>query len=293
VAINPVTNKIYVVNRNSAVSVIDGMTDTVIRTINVADMGKKPPEMVFDASKGGKTYKIWPVQVAVNPKTNRIYVSDWNYGDGGVTVIDGRTDQVIDIITGLGGGSYGIDVNPNTDRIYVNNFQSGYKAPEQITVMDGATDKILTNVTIGLRGPYGISTMPVPATVPIAVNPSTNLIYADCGGCITSGNDSNDWMAVINGTTNTVVGKIPISTFDIAVNPNTNTVYATLGADPITHASDSSRVAVIDGQNNRVVSYQELNRMGSSVAVNPQNDFVYVTGNYGNSSSLTQFYIGR
>ncbi|MGH2613409.1 MAG: YncE family protein, partial [Rhabdochlamydiaceae bacterium] len=121
VVVNPITNKIYVVINSyprpladNVVAVIDGVTDTVIKNINITDMGKKPPEMIFDASKGGKTYKIWPVQAAVNPKTNRIYVSDWNYGDGGVTVIDGRTDQVVDTIIGLGGGSYGIDVNPNT-----------------------------------------------------------------------------------------------------------------------------------------------------------------------------------
>ncbi|MDE1764292.1 MAG: YncE family protein [Thaumarchaeota archaeon] len=185
VAVNPLTNKIYVVNMGSddAVSVIDGATDSVMKTINAADMGKKPPEMVFDAFRGGKTYKIWPAQVAVNPETNRIYVSDWNYGDGVVTVIDDRTDQVIDSIAGLGGGSYGIGVNPNTDRIYVDNVQWGYKAPYEI--------------------------------------------------------------------------------------------------------------AVIDGENNTVVNYQEIDKLGSSVAVNPQNDFVYATGNYQDSSSLTQFYIGR
>lgn len=296
VAVNSVTNKIYVVNRNSdnAVSVIDGVTDTVIKNINIVDIGKKPPEMIFNAFKGGKTYKIEPVQVAVNPQTNRIYVSDWNYGDGGVTVIDGRTDQVVDTIIGLGGGSYGIDVNPNTDRIYVDNLQYNYKAPYRVSVIDGATDKILTNVTIGIRGLHGISTLPGPTIVPLAVNPSTDLIYADCGGCITSDPEhSRDWIVVINGTTNILVDTIPLSALSITVNPNTNTLYATLGIDPITLYTSSFRMAVIDGQNNKITNYLKLDYVGSAVAVNAKNNIVYVTGNHLSLGSVSLFNFER
>ena len=292
IAVNPITNKIYVVTRDSeaAVSVIDGTNDTLIKNISSADLGKKPPEMIFNAFKGGKTYKIEPVQVAVNPKTNRIYVSDWNYGDGGVTVIDGRTDQVIDTIIGLGGGSYGIDVNPDTDRIYVNNLQYDYKAPYQITVIDGSTDKILTNVTIGIRGPHGVSTIPSPTIVPLVVNPSTNLIYADCSGCITSDQEhSKDWIAVINGTTNKMVNAIPLTALDIAVNSNTDTLYATLGIDPINLYAGSFRAAVIDGQSNNVTNYLELDKVGVSVAVNSKNNDVYIAGDHLASGSISMF----
>lgn len=301
VMVNPITNKIYVVISSyprpladNAVAVIDGVSDTVIKNINITDMGKKPPEMIFNAFQGGKTYKIWPVQISVNPKTNRIYVSDWNYGDGGITVIDGRTDQVIDTIIGLGGGSYGIGVNPNTDRIYVDNVQYGYEKPYQIAVIDGATDKILTNVTIGLRGPHGVSTIPGPSYAPLAVNPSTDLIYASCSGCVTSDqNRSRDWIAVINGTTNTVIDTVPLSVLNMAVNTNTNTVYVTLGVDPITLYTDSFRVAVIDGQTNKVINYLESDKVGSSVAVNPTNDNVYVTGNYLGKGSVSVYDFER
>lgn len=284
IAINPVTDKIYAVLshfNNNAVAVIDGATDTVVKNVTLADMGIKPPEMIFNAFQGGMTYKISPVQVAVNPATDRIYVSDWNYGDGGVTVIDGRNDRVVDTITGLDGGSYGIGVNPVTDRIYVDNVQYGFKKPYQVTVIDGATDKILANVTIGFRGAHGVSTVPGPTVAPLAVNPSTNLIYASCAGCITSDNESSRyWISVINGTTDMVVGTIPLAALDIAVNQNFNTVYATLGIDPITLYTDSFRVAVIDGQNNNVTGYLQAGKVGSSVAVNPENNNVYVTGNY-------------
>ncbi len=320
IAVNPVTNKIYVIRNafsNTAVSVIDGATDTVIKNINITEMGKKPPEMIINTFPGGKTYKILPVQVAVNPQTNRIYVSDWNYGDGGITVIDGRTDQVIDTIVGLGGGSYGIGVNPDTDRIYVDNVQYGYKAPYQIAVIDGATDKILANVTIGQRGPHGVYTIPAPYCIgftsavclstdgvyalpgpsiaPLAVNPSTGLIYASCAGCIKSDqNRSQDWIAVINGTTNAVVGTIPLSALDMAINADTNAVYATLGTDPITlNTTDSFRVAVIDGQTNRVTNYLETYNVGFSVAVNSKNGNVYVSGSYWGQGSVSVFNFER
>src|SRR5207253_1569837 len=68
VAVNPVTNKIYVVNRDSnSVTVIDGATnsnDTTTVTAGIA-----------------------PIAIAVNPVTNKIYVA--NSGSSNVTVVDG------------------------------------------------------------------------------------------------------------------------------------------------------------------------------------------------------------
>ena len=69
VAVNPVTNKIYVANAGSAnVTVIDGATNS---TATVS---------------AGTT----PISVAVNPLTNKIYIA--NQGSANVTVIDGATN---------------------------------------------------------------------------------------------------------------------------------------------------------------------------------------------------------
>src|SRR5437899_36581 len=69
VAVNPVTNRIYVANYdNNSVTVIDGATNS---TTTVA---------------AGE----YPIAVAVNPATNRIYVANYNSND--VTVIDGATN---------------------------------------------------------------------------------------------------------------------------------------------------------------------------------------------------------
>jgi len=68
VAVNSVTNKIYVALANDTVTVIDGATNTTITTL---------------ATGTG------PYAMAVNTVTNRIYVTNLNSGN--VTVIDGST----------------------------------------------------------------------------------------------------------------------------------------------------------------------------------------------------------
>lgn len=284
VAVNPTTNKVYVVNRDSdiAVTVIDGSSDQVISSINLTDMGTQPPQMAFDAGRIPPTYyKIEPIQVAVNPVTNKVYVSDWNFPDGGITVIDGMTDTVIDTIVGFGGSSYGIGINPNTNRIYVDNFQDVHGAPYDVTVIDGTTDKILANTTIGINGITGVSTIPEALRVaPLVVNPSNNLIYAFCWGCLDPDNHRRtDWISVINGTTNKVGYRIPISASGLAVDPNSNTLYATMAVDP-TGAIGSFDVAIIDGKNNKVIGYLKSDNIVFDIAVNPSNGDVYVTGNF-------------
>jgi YVTN family beta-propeller protein len=70
-----------------------------------------------------------PTAVSVNPSTNTVYVA--NYNDSTVSVIDGKTNTVTDVIygsrlpnTGLQVGNYpfAISVNPLTNIAYVANL---------------------------------------------------------------------------------------------------------------------------------------------------------------------------
>ena len=71
-AVNSITNIIYVANNHDNItSVIDGKTNSVVKTISV---GRNP------------------LVVAVNPNKNIIYVV--NYHDNTVSVIDGKTNSV-------------------------------------------------------------------------------------------------------------------------------------------------------------------------------------------------------
>ena len=85
VAVNPVTNKIYVANNGSDnVTVIDGS----------------------DEQHGNRIRRHHPYAVAVNPVTNKIYVA--NYGSNTFTVIDGWDNSTATVFVGvcpLRGGS--------------------------------------------------------------------------------------------------------------------------------------------------------------------------------------------
>ena len=107
VAVNPVTNKVYVANEGSDdVTVIDGATD------------------------GTTTVPIGPhpVAVAVNPATNKVYVAVAT----GVTVIDGTTHVTTTLTAGTGPAA--LAVNAVTNKVYVANHDS-----DSVTVIDGTT----------------------------------------------------------------------------------------------------------------------------------------------------------
>ena len=105
VAVNPITDKIYVANQRmegdstGSISVIDGATGTVTH--------------LQDPNADG------PNAVAVNPATNLIYVA--NVLSSNVTVIDGATNAIATVTDLNAAGSGAIAVNPVTNQIYVAN----------------------------------------------------------------------------------------------------------------------------------------------------------------------------
>ena len=81
VAVNPITNKIYVANAGSStVSVVDG-TNNATGTIPVGTN---------------------PSAIAINAATNKIYVT--NRGNGTVTVIDGADNSAVTLSVGSSPG---------------------------------------------------------------------------------------------------------------------------------------------------------------------------------------------
>ena len=81
-AVNPDTNKIYVVHNNSNnVTVIDGSSNNVNKTIKIGVQNYRT------------TASYNPITIAVNPKTDLIYVV--NRGSDRMFVVDGSTDKLI------------------------------------------------------------------------------------------------------------------------------------------------------------------------------------------------------
>ena len=114
IAINPLTNKIYLANpASNSVSIADGPADHVGVTVQVGAA---------------------PRAIAVNTATGRIYVA--NSGDSTVSVVDGS--KVIATVD-VGGSPAAVAVNEVTNKIYVAN-----NATSNVTVIDGASNQPTT-----------------------------------------------------------------------------------------------------------------------------------------------------
>jgi YVTN family beta-propeller protein len=176
--------------------------------------------------------------VAVDPLTSRLYAAD--PFQGLLYVIDTKTFATVATITLPYART--VAVNALTNRIYVSN--SFY-----VFVIDGSTNQTLT--LISLDGAHGL-----------AINPMTNRIFI-------AQDVYPGAVAVINGSTNTIVASIPAgddATFDVAVDYFRNQVYAT---------NDSS-ISVIDGSTNTLTITIPDNGQPGGIAVDPVTRTIYV-----------------
>jgi YVTN family beta-propeller protein len=277
VAVNPITNMIYVANVHSSnVSVIH--KDTVTATIAVDTL---------------------PYVLAVNSTTNRIYAAGCNFITGAgsmVVVIDGNTNKVIEDITlneTCGLGTQGIALNESTNRVYVSDYDD-----EQEVVIDGATDQIVARVDLAGSLPLGV-----------AVDLLTNDVWVTLDGPF--GN-----VDVIDGASNTVVDTVTVGEVfveGIAINSTTRNVYVTssgppsglyvldagtrqmtamipigqfanyVGLDPISNEvfvtdGQANTVTVLDGKTNQIGATVQLKGVFPvGVAANPVTRAVYIT----------------
>jgi DNA-binding beta-propeller fold protein YncE len=275
VAVNPITNKIYVANicgndvtcssYSGTVTVIDGVSLTTT-TVSV----------------GANPYV--PV---VNSVTNQIYVPNAcgndptcasPYSSGTVTVIDGATNNPTSVTVGILPDA--LDVNSVTNQIYVADEcgDDPYCASTaSITVIDGASLAI-TNVAIGGNYPY----------YAIAVNSVTNKIYvpSQCSGDPSCQGEPNGTVTVIDGatlaTTNVPAGSEPDS---LVVNSATNKIYITnqCGSDP--NCLSKGTVTVIDGTTLATTNIF-VGNYPYGLAVNSSTNRIYVPNYLDNTVSV-------
>ncbi|RSL18366.1 YVTN family beta-propeller protein [Edaphobacter aggregans] len=277
VAVNTATNKIYVVNRQGTVTIIDGATNTTeterVGGIPVAIAVNPVTNKAYVAGSDGtvtvidegqfitKTIRVDlnPQAIVVNPLTNKIYVAAANGSifsefnpNGNVSVIDG-TDDTVKTTFPVGKNPFAIALNPVTNRIYVANEANGSNAT--VNVIDGSID-------LPVGSPVRLGSTPSA----LAVNPVTNKIY------VTNGSN----LSVISGVSNTVVTTTPLPSNNltaIAVNPVTNFIYITTQSIGIVMAVNGatdtlalSGIALIGGS-------------PSALAVNSLTNLIYVTDN--------------
>jgi YVTN family beta-propeller protein len=252
VAINPLTNKLYVPNRrDNTVSVINGVTNTVIKTISVGSH---------------------PTYGDLNVLTNKIYVVNNGNGQGTtMSVIDGNTDTVAATVT-VGNYPQAASVNPLTNKIYVVNYCGNQFGCNQtfangtVSVVDGASNTVTDTVTVGVGAAL------------VFADPGTNKIYVmnSCGStlsCDATGDNSHvigtvtqiDGATLTTATVNTGQGSGAM-----AINTVADKVY-------VSNSTDNTET-VIDGA---TFTTQTVN-VGQSpfdVEVDPVTNKIYVLNN--------------
>jgi DNA-binding beta-propeller fold protein YncE len=292
VAVNPVTNKIYVANWSSNITVIDGATNSIT---TLSDPNAGDPIAVAMNSVTNKIYvanylsnnvtvvdggtnsistvtdpnAIAPDSVAVNSVTNTIYVAnEGNYptaNHGNVTKIDGSTNSTATITdpNAIAPGAYSrgfaVAVNSVTNKTYVTNFNDlALKVNGGVDVIDGVSNAFTT-----VTDPNAI------APIAVAVDSATNIIYVANAGCFLENNGCSNnagGVTVIDGATDsitTIVDPNANAPIALAINPVTHTIYV---ANYL-----SNNVTVISGPNtsNFTLSVTGAGNGGGSVTSNP------------------------
>ncbi len=248
----------------------------------------------------------WPLGVAVDPETNRVYVA--NSSADTLSVLDGATGAVLDTVL-VGSAPYGVAVNPITGRVFVANMDG-----QSLSVCDTATNAVID--TIPLPGsPHGLAVDPETNRIYVAARAINGVATVDAllvvdgaGEEVVALVDVGAWpenvtihqsakqvwisnwltdpVALVNGATNTKVGSVNAgaSAMALALNPVTNRLYVA--------ASDSDRLHVIDAANLKVIGTIAVGRAPLGVAVNPVTNRVYVANNEANTVSVIDGTLG-
>lgn len=155
-----------------------------------------------------------PVDIAVNPSVNKIYVAspDSNV----VSVIDEKTDKIIKRIDIANGYPNAIDIDSQSNRVYIVNSNSN-----SISVLNSITDE------------FEIHKIPVGEyPIDIAIDEMQPLVFVS--------NKKDNTISVIDGIFNTNIKNITVgeSPAGLSVNPITHTLYVA--------NSKSNNISVID-----------------------------------------------
>jgi YVTN family beta-propeller protein len=162
IGVNFPTNRVYVDNvLDNTVSVIDLSVNKVTATVPLASK---------------------PAGLAVNPATNRFYVSV----KGGVAVYDGVDNSLITTIVVSGNPSI-IAMNPNNKNIYVQD-----SADNEVHVIDTDSDEVIAELPVSHPGNG------------IAFDPTTNQVF------VSSASPSGGSVSVFDGSSNLLINTLTL-----------------------------------------------------------------------------------
>jgi DNA-binding beta-propeller fold protein YncE len=173
------------------------------------------------------------------------------------TVLTGQPIPVASIETAnttIGGAPRTVAVNPNTSRIYVTDYFS-----KNLTVIDARSHSVLARITLPANNSNGI-----------AIDYNTNTIYVLVEGGV----------AEINGSTNKVVGELPLDfgPGSLAYDPSTHIIYGS--PETVGGPQQTPRGSLIgaDVRTGSIVANISLGYWANSVALDPTTHMVYAAG---------------
>mgnify|MGYP001163280871 CR=1 FL=1 len=147
-AINPQTNILYFGNTvNGSLTSVD------------ASSGKVLNILVLDSRKRGENVRpLQPRQVAVDAKTDRVYVTGLG-PESVVWVVDGKTLQLISTVTNTGKMGTGLAVDSDAQKIYVTNsdgelvtINTRTNAIEKKQKIDAEKEHFFLNIALDTKG---------------------------------------------------------------------------------------------------------------------------------------------
>jgi len=266
IAVNQVTNKVYVANNFSAnVTVIDG-TDNSVTAVST---------------------ESFPYNLAVNSSTNKIYVSSFNpftlATSTALTVIDGATNTPISITDSKAADPIALAVNPLSNKLYVANLgnlgKNGTNAGS-ITVVSGGT-----NSTTNITDPTAVSPH---AVVVDAASNKTYVLNAS-----SSDGSGNGGVTVLDGTTNSTVHITDPNAGTACYSFRTNDLAADPIRDLVYVANCGNNISVIDGATNTVTTVTDSSAVGPiAVAVNSLTNKIYVANAGSNNVTVIDGGVG-
>ena len=193
-----------------------------------------------------------PYAVAIDAAGRLVYVTNSNSTT--VTVIDTRSNKVVDVIPGFDGPS-GFAITPDQKRAYVNNYGTETSG-KTVNVVDLRTRRI-----VGSAIPVDL----LPSALTVSPNGKYVLVV-----CYVDGNPKTGMANLIDTSTNKVITKTPglSGPFDVVISPDSRSAYVTnFGSNNFSPIGTTLAILSLRDRQVRITSSVELGIQPSGLAL--------------------------